>query len=456
MVEEGRVLSDRYRIDERIAGGGMGTVYAATDERLSRQVALKLLKDSLAEDDRFVERFKREARAAAALSHPNVAGVYDYGQDGNYHYIVMELAPGQDLARLLRDEAPLDPERAAMLAAQIAAALGHAHSAGLVHRDVKPANALVDPKDRVKVTDFGIARAIGDSTLTATGTILGTAAYLSPEQAQGAVVDARSDVYACGIVLYEMLTGAVPFTGDSAVSVAMKHLTEEVPVPSSLRPGIPAELDEVVRKATSKDPKDRYQDGAEMAAALRAGPQGDTAPVVVGAGSTMVLEEGDGETRPLLALPISRYNPERLGRIVLLSFAALAAIAAALFIWRVLQDEEPARAARRPGATKSSTQASQTPEASPSPSLTEAFAYEIPPEILGQDVKDVEDILDELGIGYEVIEQPSDAEKDTIIATSPEPGSFVAPGETITLYVSDGKGESGPPETPPGQEKKDD
>ena len=230
---------------------------------------MKLLKEGLAHDPRFVERFRREARSAAGLTHPNIAGVFDYGEEDGRHFIVMELADGRDLARLLLDEGPLPVDRALKITAATADALGHAHQMGVVHRDVKPANILVDAHDRVKVTDFGIARAAGDSTITQTGTILGTAFYLSPEQASGDNLGPHSDVYSLGVVLYEMLTGAVPFTADSPVSVAMKHLNEEVPAPSWLKPGIVPEVDELVRSATAKDPKDRPADGAEFAALVR-------------------------------------------------------------------------------------------------------------------------------------------------------------------------------------------
>ena len=261
-------LLDRYHLEERIAAGGMGTVWAAQDERLGRRVAVKMLKDDLAGDPRFVERFRREARAVAALGHPNIANVFDYGEDHGKHFIVMELVEGRDLARLLREEGPMNAGRAAGIAAQACEALGHAHLAGVIHRDVKPGNVMVGDDDRVKVTDFGIARAQGDTSLTATGSVLGTSHYLSPEQAAGGSIGPPSDVYSMGCVLYEMLTGAVPFTGESPVGIAMRHVSEEVPPPSSLAADVPPAVDDVVAKATAKDPKDRFADGRDMAAAL--------------------------------------------------------------------------------------------------------------------------------------------------------------------------------------------
>ncbi|HEU4488041.1 MAG TPA: protein kinase, partial [Actinomycetota bacterium] len=256
MVEAQRLI-DRYRLEQRLASGGMGTVYEATDERLQRRVAVKLLKEELADDPLFVERFRREARAVAALSHPNIASVFDYGADGGRDFIVMELLEGTDLAEVLQ-AGPLEPGRAAEIAAQACDALAHAHSAGIVHRDVKPANIILVASGTVKVTDFGIARALGDTTLTATGSVLGTAHYLAPEQASGSGAGAAVDQYAMGVMLYEMLTGEVPFSGDSPIGVAMRHVSDEVPAPSSKAPEVPAALDEVVLTATAKDPSDRY------------------------------------------------------------------------------------------------------------------------------------------------------------------------------------------------------
>ncbi|MBA2725653.1 MAG: serine/threonine protein kinase, partial [Actinobacteria bacterium] len=367
MVAEGRILSARYRLEERIAAGAMGTVFRAVDERLHRSVALKLLKDDLAEDERFIERFRREARSAAALSHPNVAGVFDYGEDDGCSYIVMELASGSDLACVLRAEGSLAPERSARIAGQIAAALAHAHSLGVVHRDIKPANVLVGSGDNIKVTDFGIARATGDSTLTATGSVLGTAHYLSPEQASGAPVGPESDIYSLGIVLFEMLTGAVPFTGDSAISVAMKHMNEDVPAPSELNPHTPAHLDEVVRRATQKDPAARFTDAGAMSAALLGEDAGaDTAPmsapVMAGAAAaTLVGGAGEAEATGTLVenddgtsvLPTDSETPlvtASMKRWAGYALAGLAALALLVALVSAFTGDEP-EGARRAGTT---------------------------------------------------------------------------------------------------------
>ncbi|GAA1989217.1 hypothetical protein GCM10009817_33780 [Terrabacter lapilli] len=262
-------LAQRYLLLERIAVGGMGEVHLATDERLGRRVAVKVLAPVYADSPDFVERFRREALTAAALSHPNIAQVYDYGVDGSSHFIVMEHVEGSDLARLLRERGRLTPADAVRVAEQVCAALAAAHRAGVVHRDIKPGNVMVRPDGTVKVTDFGIAQALGQASLTETGTVMGTAAYVSPEQARGQASTPASDLYSLGILLFQMLTGAVPFEGPTPVAIAMRHLDEPVPLPSSRVADLPANLDEVVTRATAKSPADRYPDADAMAAALR-------------------------------------------------------------------------------------------------------------------------------------------------------------------------------------------
>jgi tRNA A-37 threonylcarbamoyl transferase component Bud32 len=251
--------------------GGMASVYLADDRVLQRQVAVKVLRPPDAQDPSFVERFRREARAAARLSHPNIVTVFDSGSDGELHYLVMEYLPGESLAELLARQGRLAPRRAAELAMQVCAALAAAHAQGLVHRDVKPANVLLGGDGRVQVTDFGIAKATAADTLTGSGVVLGTAAYLAPEQAQGGPVDARSDLYALGCVLYELLTGAPPF-GSGAdgpqVAVAARHVSEPPEPPSARNPQVEPGLDAVVLTALAKQPDQRYQRAVEMQAAL--------------------------------------------------------------------------------------------------------------------------------------------------------------------------------------------
>src|SRR5436305_6995526 len=250
----GQVFSKRYRIERSIARGGMAEVYLALDESLNRQVALKALFPEFAREPSFVERFRREAQAAANLNHPNIVGIYDWGQEDGTYFIVMEYVEGRSLRDLIRSEAPIEPGKAAEITAEIASALAFAHRNGVVHRDVKPGNVLLTRSGTVKVTDFGIARAGASDGLTQTGSVMGTATYFSPEQAQGLPVDGRSDVYALGVVLYEMVTGVAPFTADSPVSVAYKHVREE-PIPPSVRnQAVPAAFEQIVLNAMAKDP----------------------------------------------------------------------------------------------------------------------------------------------------------------------------------------------------------
>jgi eukaryotic-like serine/threonine-protein kinase len=261
------LFDDRYRIVRRLGSGGMANVYLAEDQELGRRVAIKILNDRHAGDEQFVERFRREAKNAAGLSHPNIVSIYDRGEAEGTYYIAMEYLDGRSLKELIVKRGPAPIGIAVDYARQILAALRFAHRNGVVHRDIKPHNVLVDAEGRVKVTDFGIARA-GASQMTETGSIIGTAQYLSPEQARGAQVDQTSDLYSLGIVLYELLTGTVPFTGDTPVEIAMKHLSAVPEPPSAKRPEVPPALDQVVLRALAKDPAQRYQSAEEMDADL--------------------------------------------------------------------------------------------------------------------------------------------------------------------------------------------
>jgi eukaryotic-like serine/threonine-protein kinase len=267
VADPGSLFDGRYRILRKIGAGGMANVYLAEDQELGRRVAIKILNERHANDDQFVERFRREAKNAAALSHPNIVSIYDRGEAEGTYYIAMEYLDGRSLKELIvtRGDAPVPV--AVEYARQILSALRFAHRHGIVHRDIKPHNVLVNAEGAVKVTDFGIARA-GASQMTEAGSIVGTAQYLSPEQARGGDVDQRSDLYSLGVVLYELLTGTVPFTGDTPVEIAMKHLSQTPEPPSKLRPDVPRELDMVVMRALAKDPADRYQTAEEMEADL--------------------------------------------------------------------------------------------------------------------------------------------------------------------------------------------
>ena len=257
------LFDGRYRIVRKLGTGGMANVYLAEDEVLGRRVAIKILNDRHAGDDQFVERFRREAKNAASLSHPNIVSIYDRGEAEGTYYIAMEYLDGRSLKELIIARGPAPVHVAIDYARQILAAIRFAHRHGIVHRDIKPHNVLVDAEGRLKVTDFGIARA-GVSQMTEAGSIIGTAQYLSPEQAKGAPVDQTSDLYSVGVVLYELLTGVVPFSGDTPVEIAVKHLSSPPEPPSAKRAEIPHELDLVVMRALAKDPSDRYQSSEEM------------------------------------------------------------------------------------------------------------------------------------------------------------------------------------------------
>src|SRR5487761_2248143 len=264
------IYNGRYELESQVARGGTAQVYLARDIILGRPVALKVLFPELSTDHAFVERFRREAQAAASLSHPNIVPVYDWGESDDTHFIVMEYVDGEPLASIIHTQAPIAPGSAAQVAADIAKALSYAHRHGVVHRDVKPGNVLITSDGQVKVTDFGIARAMGsiDDQVTQTGLVMGTATYFSPEQAQGLDVDGRSDIYALGVVLYEMLVGRPPFVGDTPVSIAYQHVQETPPRPRSLNPEIPAALEAIVLQAIAKLPAERYQSADDLRADL--------------------------------------------------------------------------------------------------------------------------------------------------------------------------------------------
>ncbi|HVN49795.1 MAG TPA: Stk1 family PASTA domain-containing Ser/Thr kinase [Acidimicrobiales bacterium] len=266
------VFNERYEMHRHLARGGMSDVYLAKDLLLDRPVAVKVLFPEYARDPTFVERFRREAQAAANLNHPNIVAVYDWGQQSGTYFIVMEYVEGRSLSDIVHREGPLHPRRAAEIAADVAAALGFAHRNGVVHRDIKPGNILIAPSGQVKVADFGIAQAVvggSEANLTQAGAVMGTATYFSPEQAQGKAVDPRSDLYSLGCVLYEMLTTRPPFSGDTPVAIAYKHVQEPAPLPSSTGVAVPPALEAIVAQLMAKDPANRYASAEDLRADLR-------------------------------------------------------------------------------------------------------------------------------------------------------------------------------------------
>lgn len=268
-VSAGSLLDRRYRIDAPIARGGMSIVYRALDTRLDRPVAVKIMDPKFAEDPQFVARFEFEARAVARLNNPGLVAVYDHGRDGEFAFLVMELVEGGTLRELLRERGPMPPHAAAAVVRPVLDALGTAHRAGLVHRDIKPENILISDSGDVKIADFGLVRAVAASNATSSSVILGTAAYLSPEQVTTGSANAGSDVYGVGVVLFELLTGRTPFSGDTSLSIAYQRIDNDVPAPSAFIAGVPPEFDELVARATSRDPAGRFQNADEMARALR-------------------------------------------------------------------------------------------------------------------------------------------------------------------------------------------
>ncbi|MGR6966716.1 Stk1 family PASTA domain-containing Ser/Thr kinase [Geodermatophilus sp. URMC 61] len=421
------VLGERYEIGGVLGRGGMAEVHRGRDLRLGREVAVKVLRSDLARDPSFQVRFRREAQAAASLNHPAIVAVYDTGEDrtssGATPYIVMEYVEGETLRDVLRREGVLSPERAMTLAADICAALDFSHRNGIVHRDVKPGNVMITPQGTVKVMDFGIARAVSDSaaTMTSTAAVIGTAQYLSPEQARGESVDARSDVYSVGCLLYELVTGAPPFTGDSPVSVAYQHVREDPRLPSSVNPAIPADLDAILLKALSKNPANRYQSAAEMRNDLLralAGQRVEATPVM-----------GDAEKTAIIGAPPGGYGGDwddedddaarkrRRNRIIAAVIAGVLILGGVITVALLANsgDDQP---------------------------TAEPTATQVPvPNVVGQQQAAAEQQLTDAGLTIgEVTTQVTndESQEGTVLGTDPSSGTQVDPGRAVDLTVGVG------------------
>jgi beta-lactam-binding protein with PASTA domain/predicted Ser/Thr protein kinase len=421
------VLGERYEIGGVLGRGGMAEVHRGRDLRLGREVAVKVLRSDLARDPSFQVRFRREAQAAASLNHPAIVAVYDTGEDrsssGATPYIVMEYVEGETLRDVLRREGVLSPERAMTFAADICAALDFSHRNGIVHRDVKPGNVMITPQGTVKVMDFGIARAVSDSaaTMTSTAAVIGTAQYLSPEQARGESVDARSDVYSVGCLLYELVTGAPPFTGDSPVSVAYQHVREDPKLPSSVNPAIPPDLDAILLKALSKNPANRYQSAADMRNDLLrslAGQRVEATPVM-----------GDAEKTAIIGTPPGGYGDgswddeddaagkRRRNRIIAAVIAGVLVLAGVLAV-ALLADSGEDQPAAEPTAAQVSV-----------------------PNVAGQDQETATQNLQAAGLTVgEVSRQVTSDESQigTVLGTDPTSGTQVDPGSAVALTVGVG------------------
>ncbi|MEU6248303.1 Stk1 family PASTA domain-containing Ser/Thr kinase [Glycomyces sp. NPDC047010] len=408
MTTEPRLLGGRYEIGEVVGYGGMAEVHRGRDLRLGRDVAVKLLRADLSRDESFLIRFQREAQNSASLNHPNIVAVFDTGEDMGIPYMVMEFVNGRTLKEVLLAEGRFDPAAACEVVADMCSALDFSHKHHIIHRDVKPGNVMLSDTSQVKVMDFGIARALASNqaTMTQTSAVIGTAQYLSPEQARGETVDARSDVYAVGCVLYELLVGHPPFTGDNPVSVAYQHVREEARPPSELNPSIPPSVDAVIMKALAKNPENRYHSAGQMREDLIRAARGQEvmAPAVMGPADRTAIIDPDA-TAPIRQLPTST-SKRRPWLIALGVVLALVAVTAAA--WGIMQAMNQAAMATVPAVIGLSEQ-----EAS------DALAAE---EL-------------EVKVEYEVATDPNDTSIDKVVDQSPQSGDEVDQGTTITITV---------------------
>jgi serine/threonine-protein kinase len=482
------MLGGRYRIEGRLGAGGMAEVFRGFDTVLNRHVAIKILAPQYARDVSFVDRFRREAQAAARLNHPNVVAVYDSGSDDGTHFIVMEFVEGRTLADFLAKGGKLAPAKATEIAERIADALQAAHAQGVIHRDVKSANVMVTREGTVKVMDFGIARMAEGDNVTQTAAVLGTASYLSPEQAQGRPVDARSDIYSLGVVLYEMLTGGVPFVGDTAVAVAYKHVQETPPLPSTKNPEVPPALDAVVMRAMAKNPANRYQTAAEFREDLervRRGEMVQATPLLPGGGeATQVISRSQTQVMPPGAGADERKtNPWLIAAIVVLVLLALGGglylLASSLLNGgpspsptpspipyvnvvgqRQAVAEQNLKDARFTNVHVETIRVNDPTDPSigtvvkqdPDPSTTKTLApnakimitvakgpssVTIPSDLVGQDVQAATADLHALGLEVTTTKQTSDQTPGTVLEVSPAEGTSVDPGSTVTLTIAE-------------------
>ncbi|MCL5074150.1 MAG: protein kinase [Chloroflexi bacterium] len=418
----GLLLNNRYRILEKIGEGGMARVYRGEDTLLERPVAIKVLREEYARDADFLARFQREARAAAGLTHPNIVAVYDVGTAGPYNYIVMEYVEGHSLKELILREAPLTSARAIDIALQILAALGFAHHKGLIHRDIKPQNVLLTTDGQVKVTDFGLARAAAASQLTETGVILGTVHYCAPEQALGKETTPASDLYAFGVVLYEMLTGKLPFDSDNALGIALKHVQEEPLPPRRLNPYLPLPLEAIILKSLRKDPSRRYGMAEEMAQDLQSYKQ-------LGEQFTVPLAPLPGHG-PATAARRSRLSPMAIALAILVLGLFLALIPSGLLLYRSYL---------YPRLQTGLANLIARPMPTPTPTPT-AVPMATVPKLVGLTYDQAKQELARRGLDLAVKDEQYSSEYPlaTIIWQSIAPETTVPPRSTIEIILSKG------------------
>ena len=484
-VNDPRLYSNRYQVTHLIARGGMALVYRAQDVLLNRAVALKILYPELSADPLFVERFRREAQAAAKLSHPNIVPVFDWGEDAGTYFIVMELIDGTSLAEVLRGSRTLTASRSAQLAAQVAAALGYAHRNGVVHRDVKPGNILITSDGQVKVTDFGIAQAVAsEDHLAEEGSVMGTATYFSPEQAEGAAVDGRSDVYSLGVVLYEMLVGRPPFIGSTPVEVSSQHVNGSVPPPSQFNEAIPRDLEAIVMESLAKSPGHRYQSADEFRADLLRFTEGQPVRAAqggsafFGADATRAVQAVTPGERtqavPVMTGPRTDVRRRRNGRpglvagvvVIVVAIAGLAYFftqksTATSMPYVVGQSVSTATATLRADGLvisaqfvssnqPSGTVVSTNPRSGAKISRGEVVTLKVSlgqsttpvtvPDTTGMTVSNAENTLQTLGLSYKVQFTPtaptgSNPSPDTVLTQTPIGGASAHTGDTVTIVV---------------------
>ncbi|WP_199038625.1 Stk1 family PASTA domain-containing Ser/Thr kinase [Glycomyces salinus] len=486
MTTEPRLLGGRYEIGEVIGYGGMAEVHRGRDLRLGRDVAVKLLRSDLSRDESFLTRFRREATNSASLNHPNIVAVFDTGEEHGVPYMVMEFVGGRTLKEVLLAEGRFDYVTACEIVADMCSALDFSHKHHIIHRDVKPGNVMLSETNQVKVMDFGIARALasGQATMTQTSAVIGTAQYLSPEQARGEAVDARSDVYAAGCLLYELLVGHPPFTGDNPVSVAYQHVREDARPPSELNPNVPASVDAVVMRALAKNPDNRYRSAGDMREDLLRAARGEAveAPMVMGADArTQIIGGGPDSTEPITPIE-PRRSRKRPWLIALGIIAALALVGLGTFgIMRAITaptmvavpdvvgdpieaaqedveaagfeveiEEETADSSEAEGldsVTDQDPPGGQEEEQGSTVTLTVLRAPEqvSVPNVVGDQEDEATETLEGLNLEVEVEPQQSSAPEGQVLGQDPVDGEEVDPGTTVTLTVSGG-GESQVPD----------